>query len=102
MEANRTDKAQNPEKADLIKKILDSGNNPLIFKVKENLANEQALKLVCRKAWAVIAKSWTSYRKDRFSLRRYEIVIMLILPIERERKSNLGTLARRTVVEVVR
>lgn len=44
-DANQPAKKSNQEKAELISKIIDSGNNPLIFKVKEGLTNNEALTL---------------------------------------------------------
>ena len=44
-EAKRPERTINPEKAALIRKILNSGNNPLIFKVKEGLTDNEALTL---------------------------------------------------------
>jgi len=44
-DAKQPAKKSNREKAELISKIINSGNNPLVFKVKEGLTNNEALTL---------------------------------------------------------
>jgi hypothetical protein len=44
-DAKQPAKKSNREKLDLIRRIMDSGDNPLIFKVKEGITNNEALSL---------------------------------------------------------
>jgi hypothetical protein len=44
-DARKPTKKSNREKTELISRIIDSGNNPLVFKVKEGLTNNEALSL---------------------------------------------------------
>jgi len=42
-EAKKDYEVVNSEKVDLIRKILDSGKNPVVYKIKENLTNNEAM-----------------------------------------------------------